>query len=106
MKSIKWRPVFFVMTCVCSLIFGFWSITQTASYKLWLKKLTWQKMDMMGVTVPRPLSSEIYYAIELLVAFALPVGLTWLVYFFIARYIFPPSKYRLKNISKKYLLEE
>ncbi len=105
MKSIKWRPVFFIITCVFSTLFGFWNVTQTVSIKLWFKILSLQKMGIMGVAPPSSLSNEIFHAIDLFIAFTVPVGLTWLIYFFIVRYIFPPSKYRLKNISNKYLLK-
>ena len=105
MRSIKWRQVFFIITCICSFLLGLWNVTQTSTIKFWLKTMSLQKMGFRGVTTPRTLSSELYHAIEILIAFAVPVGLIWLIYFFIARYIFPPSADRLKNISKKYLLK-
>ena len=105
MKSITWKKGFFFLTFVFSLLLGFWGITQSYLYMEFLRLMSYQKMDMIPLNAPRPLGTELYIAADFLIAFAVPFGLTWLIYFGITRFVTPrsrASKIRESNIRRSY----
>lgn len=92
MKSIIWQRGFFILTLISSLLLGFWGITGSSLYMEFLRSMSRQKMDVMWVQVPRQFGTELYIAAEFLIAFAVPFGLTWLIYFVVTRVVFPKSR--------------
>ena len=100
MKSIIWRRSFFILTLISSLLLGFWAATTTSLYMEFRRLMSLSKMDVMWVSAPRQLGTELYIAAEFLIAFAVPFGLTWLVYFIITRVVLPNSRIQV-NKSKE-----
>ncbi|RKU09968.1 hypothetical protein C6501_14240 [Candidatus Poribacteria bacterium] len=92
MKSIIWQRGFFILTLISSLLLGFWGITKSSLYMEFLRSMSRQKMDVVWVHAPRQLGTELYIAAEFLIAFAVPFGLTWLIYFVVTRVVFPNSR--------------
>lgn len=101
MKSIIWKRGFFILTLISSLLLGFWGITKSSLYMGFLRSMSRQKMDVVWVQAPRQLGTELYIAAEFLIAFAVPFGLTWLVYFIITRVVFPNSRIGIDKTKKE-----
>ena len=95
MKPANWKKGLFFLTIVSSILSGFWGITKSYLYMEFLKLMSYRKMDVMPLNAPRPLGMELYIAAEFLITFAVPFGLTWLIYFVITRVVFPKSRIRI-----------
>ncbi len=54
--------------------------------------MSYRKMGAMPLNAPWPLGTELYFAAEFLITFAVPFGLTWLIYFVITRFVTPRSR--------------
>lgn len=100
MKPTNWKKRLFFLTFVSSLLLGFWGITQSYLYMEFLRLMSYRKMNVMPLNAPRPLATELYIAVEFLIAFAVPFGLTWLIYFVVIRFVFPNSKKQIDETSK------
>ncbi len=94
MKSINWKLVLLPITFVLSLLIGFWMATQTAFFQDILRYISYQKADIMGVPYHKPFTTQLIQASEFIVAFVIPCGLVWLVYFFISRHLTTRSRVR------------
>ena len=101
MKSIIWKRGFFILTLISSVLLGFWGATKSFLYMEFLWYMSWQKMAVMGIRAPRPLTTELYFAAEFLICFAVPFGLTWLIYFVVTRFVFPNSTIKNDKPSKQ-----
>ena len=97
MKSINWRSVFLPITYVLSFLSGIWGATQTIFIQEILRRISLQKADIMAVPYQKPFTTQLYHAAEFLVAFAIPCGLVWLVYFIITRLL--TTRPRVRNLS-------
>ncbi len=105
MKSIIWKRGFFILTLISSLLLGLWGATKSSLYMEFLRLMSFQRMDVHVLHFPRPLTTELYIAAEFLIAFAVPFGLTWLIYFGITRFVTPRSrvsKIRESNTHSSY----
>lgn len=100
MKSSNWKAGFFWLTLVLSILFGFWGAIKTLLYREFLRYMSYQKMDMMWVHAPKQLGVELYIAAEFIIAFAIPFGLTWLIYFIVSRVVFPNVRTQVNRSNK------
>lgn len=101
MKSIIWKKGFFFLTFVFSLLLGFWGITNSYLYMEFLMLMSRQKMDVMWVDAPKQLGTELYIAADFLIAFAVPFGLIWLLYFLFTRYVWRGFRLQIERTGRK-----
>lgn len=101
MKSINWKFVLFPITFVLSILIGFWSASGTYLYQEFLRRISMQKADMMRLPYQKPFTSQLFDAAEFLVAFIIPCGLVWLVYFIITRFLTTRPRVRKLSHSKE-----
>ena len=94
MKSINWKFVFLPITFVLSILAGIWMATQTIFIQEILRTISLQKADIGIVHYQKPFTTQLYHAAEFLVAFAIPCGLVWLVYFILTRLLTTRSSVR------------
>ncbi len=94
MKSINWKFVFLPITFVLSILAGIWMATQTIFIQEILRTISLQKADIGIVPYQKPFTTQLYNAAEFLVAFAIPCGLVWLVYFILTRLLTTRSRVR------------
>ena len=85
MKSMNWRFVFLPITFVLSILAGFWGVSGSYLYQEILRMNALQKLDIGVVAYQKPFTTQLFNAAEFLVAFIIPCGLVWLVYFIITR---------------------
>lgn len=100
MKSINWKFILFPITFVLSILFGFWSAANTYLYQEILRNYTYQKADIMLVPYHKPFTTQLMLAAEFFVAYIIPCGLVWLVYFIIIRFLTTRSRVRKLLHSK------
>ena len=100
MNSINWKFVLFPITFVLSILFGFWIASKTALYQEMLRDISYQKADIMRVSYQKPFTTQLFLAAEFLVAYVIPCGLVWLVYFIISRFLTTRSRVKKLLHSK------
>ncbi len=101
MKSINWKLVLYPITFVLSILIGFWGVTGTYLYHEFVRYNALRKADIMWVPYQKPLTTQLFYAAEFLVAFIIPCGLVWLVYFLITRRLTTRPRVRKLSHSKE-----
>lgn len=101
MKSINWKLVLYPITFVLSILFGFWGVSGTDLYQVFLRDISLQKADIMRVPYQIPFTTHLFSAAEFLVAFIIPCGLVWLVYFTITRLLTARPRVRKLSHSKE-----
>ncbi len=57
-----------------------------------LRDISYQKADIMLVPYQKPFTTQLILAAEFLVAYVIPCGLVWLVYFIITRFLTTRSR--------------
>ena len=85
MKSMNWKLVLYPITFVLSILAGFWGASGSYLYHEFLRDIALQKANIMMLHYQKPLTTQLFNAAEFLVAFIVPCGLVWLVYFLITR---------------------
>ncbi len=101
MKSINWKIGIFWVTCVLSVLFGYLVVKKSALYSDIVRSISYQRMDVMLLPNPKPMSIQLYNSVEFLICFAVPFGLTWLLYFIVTRYLIRDIQTTNRQISKK-----
>ncbi len=101
MKSINWKLVLYPITFVLSILAGFWGVTGTYLYHEFVRHNALRKADMMWVPYQKPFTTQLFNAAEFLVAFIIPCGLVWLVYFLITRRLTTRPRVRKLSHSKE-----
>ncbi len=104
MKSMNWRFVFLPITFVLSILVGFWGVSGTYLYQEFVRRISMQKagfVGIAGIAYQKPFTSQLFDAAEFLVAFIIPCGLVWLVYFMITRLLTTRPRVRKLSHSKE-----
>ena len=101
MKSMNWKLVLYPITFVLSILIGFWGVTGTYLYQEFVRRISMQKAGIVGIAYQKPFTSQLFDAAEFLVAFIIPCGLVWLVYFLITRRLTTRPRVRKLSHSKE-----
>ena len=101
MKSMNWKIVFLPITFVLSILVGFWGVSGTYLYQVFVVRISMQKAGIVGIAYQKPFTSQLFNAAEFLIAFIIPCGLVWLVYFIITRFLTARPRVRKLSHSKE-----
>lgn len=101
MKSMNWKLVFLPITFVLSIFAGFWGVTGTYLYQEFVRRISMQKAGIVGIAYQKPFTTQLLHAAEFLIAFIIPCGLVWLVYYIITRLLTTRPRVRKLSHSKE-----